>query len=107
MNAWVAKEAGGIPEKELVTIIESARSKVGVPEMTYELAVYRVNRAAFDEKAAADADYSLNTLRGYSKSKAARDGALERLATAIAVTDKKTGEHISLDIRWEENKNHE
>ncbi len=107
MNAWVAKETGEIPEAELVTIIESARSKVGAPEMTYELAVYRVNRAAFEEKAAADADYSLNTLRGYSKSKAARDGALERLGTAIAVTDKKTGEHISLDIRWEENKSHE
>ncbi len=107
MNAWVAKEADGIPEEELVTIIESARSKVGDPAMRYELAIYRVNRDAFDEKAANDAAYNLNTLRGYSKSKAAKDGALERLGTAAAVTDKKTGEHQSLDIRWEDQTHHE
>ena len=99
MNAWVAREAGE-EEESLVTVIESARSRVGNPEMTYELAVYAVNREKFEEKAAADESYTRNTLQGYSKSKAAKDDALTRIGSAVAVTDKHTGGHISLDIQW-------
>ena len=107
MNAWVAGETDLAGEEELVTIIESARSRIGSPQMTYELAIYRIDRAAFDEKAAADEAYTLNTLRGYSKSKAAKDGVLERIGTATAVTDKKTGAHLSITIHWEEQKTHD
>ncbi len=99
MNAWVAREAGE-EEESLITVIESARSRVGNPEMTYELAVYAVNREKFEEKAAADESYTRNTLQGYSKSKAAKDDALTRIGSAVAVTDKHTGGHISLDIQW-------
>ena len=106
MNAWAAGETDWLSEDEMVTIIESARSRVGDPQMTYELAIYRINRAVFDEKAAADATYTLNTLRGYSKSKAAKDTALERIGTGTALTDKKTGAHLSISIQWEE-QNHE
>jgi len=101
MNAWVAGETDLLSEEEMVTIIESARSRVGDPQMTYELAVYRINRPVFDEKAAADETYTLDTLRGYSKSKAAKDNALERIGTGTALTDKKTGAHLSITIRWE------
>ena len=106
MNAWAAGETDWLSEDEMVTIIESARSRVGDPQMTYELAIYRINRAVFDEKAAADESYTLNTLRGYSKSKAAKDAALERIGTGTALTDKKTGAHLSISIQWEE-QNHE
>ena len=111
MNAWVAEESD-IPAQELVTVIESARSTVGSPQMTYELAVYRIDEARFLEKQAeADAavaageegakPYTLDTLNGYSKSKAAKDDALLRVGSGTAVTDKKTGERISLTLTWE------
>lgn len=97
MNAWVCEQAGLDP-KETVTIVESAFRKVGKPEITYTLAVYRVNEDVFNEKAAADEAYTQDTLRGYSKSKAAADEALTRVGTATATTDKGTGAHIELTV---------
>ncbi len=115
MNAWVAeKTKGGNPE-ETVTIIESARSKVGSREMTYELAIYRIDPARLAEKqkkaeqavlageeAAVPYPYTADTLQGYSKSKAARDDTLIRIGSGKAVTDKNTGERISLELTWNE-----
>lgn len=100
MNAWVASQAAGWQEEDLVTVIESARSKVGNPEMTYELAVYAIDREKFEEKAGADTGYTLDTLHGYSKSKAAKDDALTRVANATAVTEKRSGQRKTLDIQW-------
>ena len=96
MNAWIAEENPDLEADGLVTIIESARSTVFDPQMTYELAVYRIDEGRFNEKIAEDSKYTLDTLHGYSKSKAARDDALIRIGSAVAVTDKKTGDHISL-----------
>ncbi|MBR6186015.1 MAG: folate family ECF transporter S component [Clostridia bacterium] len=102
MNAWAAREQDRYPEEEMVTVIQSARSRVGDPHMTYELALYRVDQAKLAEKSAADAGYSLDTLHGYSKSKAAADDTLIRVGEATAVTDKKTQEHLEMTIRWDE-----
>lgn len=101
MNAWVAAENPDLQEENLVTIIESARSQVGNSEMTYELAVYAINEERFKEKAAENEAYTLSTLRGYSKSKAAADDALRRIGSAIAHTNKKTGEHLALQCKFE------
>ena len=115
MNAWVA-ENKSLHADETVTIIESARSKVGSREMTYELAIYRINEEKFATKQAeSEAEiaagkegaksYTKETLNGYSKSKAAKDDALERIGSGTAVTDKGTisdsnpiGDRISMDI---------
>ena len=115
MNAWVAEKIQ-FPSEDTVTVIESARSKVGSREMTYELAVYRINEEKFAAKQAeAEAEiaagkdgaksYTKDTLNGYSKSKAAKDDTLERIGTGIAVTDKGTisdsnpiGDRISMEI---------
>ena len=124
MNAWVAEKASGLKEEETVTVIESARSKVGSREMTYELAIYRIDmekyRAKHDKAEAAAAAgeegakaYTLDTLNGYSKSKAAKDDTLIRIGTGTAVTDKHTmkdlsiGDRISLEINmsWNEETN--
>ena len=101
MNAWVAEVRDDLAESDIVTIIESARSRIGNPEMTYELAVYRIDSQRFQEKAAADGNYTLSTLQGYSKSKAAADDALLRIGSYTAVTDKKTGEHLRLEATTE------
>ncbi len=118
MNAWVTEETPGLKEEETVTIIESARSRVGIREMTYELAVYKIDREIFERKRAEAeaaqaageqnaAAYTTDTLNGYSKSKAAKDDALKRIGTAVAVADKHTGERISLEMTktWEEEQN--
>jgi len=103
MNEWVVAEKPTLKAENTVTVIESARSKVGAKEMTYELAVYRVDTEKFDERKADN--YTLTTLNGYSKSKAAKDDTLVRIGTGTAVTDKGTisetnpvGDHISLEL---------
>ena len=121
MNAWVTKERPELKAEETVTIIESARSKVGSNEMTYELAIYRIDMEKFqakhDEAEAETAAgkegakaYTTDTLNGYSKSKAAKDDTLIRIGTGTAVTDKGTmkdnsiGDRISMEINmsWDE-----
>ena len=100
MNAWVAEESPDEAADSLVTIIESARSQVLNPQITYELAVYRIDEARFREKAAENPKYTLDTLHGYSKSKAAKDDALLRIGSGTAVTDKRTGERQALTLTW-------
>ena len=101
MNEWVLAENLDLAAADTVTIIESARSRIGDPDMTYELAIYRIDGEAFAAKAAADGAYTLDTLHGYSKSKAAADDALIRIGSATAVTDKKTGEKKSIACVFE------
>ena len=115
MNAWITDERPELKPEETVTIIESARSKVGSKEMTYEIAIYRIDMEKYQAKhdeaeAAATAGeegaktYTIDTLNGYSKSKAAKDDALIRIGTGIAVTNKDTmkdnsiGDRISMEI---------
>ena len=115
MNDWVTEERPELKADETVTIIESAGSSVGSREMTYKLAIYRIDRERFEEKraeaeaAAAAGDpeakaYTEETLNGYSKSKAAKDDALIRIGSGTAVTDKHTirddsvGDRISMEI---------
>ena len=113
MNAWVTEERPELKAEETVTIIESARSKVGSNEMTYELAIYRIDmekyQAKHDEAEAMAGKegakpYTADTLNGYSKSKAAKDDTLIRIGTGTAVTDKGTmkdnsiGNRISMEI---------
>ncbi|MBQ8111083.1 MAG: folate family ECF transporter S component [Clostridia bacterium] len=98
MNEWVVAEADGLDAGDTVTIIEAANRKVGDPDLVYTLAVYRLDAEKFAAQAAADETYTLETVRGYSKSKAAKDEALTRIGSATAVTDKKTGEHKSIEV---------
>ena len=115
MNAWVTEQRPELKPEETVTIIESARSAVGSKEMTYELAIYRIDMEKYQAKHdAAEADiaagkegakaYTTDTLNGYSKSKAAKDDTLIRIGTGTAVTDKNTmkdqsiGDRISMEI---------
>ena len=103
MNEWVVSEKPTLKAEETVTVIESARSQVGKKEMTYELAVYRIDKEKFEERKAEN--YTLETLYGYSKSKAAKDDTLVRIGTGTALTDKGTisdtnpvGDHISMEL---------
>ena len=98
MTVWAAQELDLESEAELVAVIQSARSKVGNPQMTYELIVYQVDEETFQQKALDNPAYTLETLIGYSKSKAKADSALIPLATGTVITDKRTGDHISISL---------
>ena len=98
MNRWAAQELSS-EEDSLVTVIQSARSKVGDPQMTYEIIVYCVDQAAFNQKALENPAYTLDTLLGYSKSKAKADEVLIPLAEGTAITNKHTGEHLSISLK--------
>ena len=98
MSEWAQETLAGEQEGPLVAVIQSARSQVGNPEMTYELIVYRVDEAAFQSKSRENPAYTLNTLLGYSKSKAKADGALIPWAEGYAVTNKHTGERLSISL---------
>jgi ECF transporter S component (folate family) len=97
MTEWVRTETGSPDDKDLVVIIESARSKVGVREMTYELSVYSLDR----EKLAENPELTEESIRGFSKSKAANAACLVRKGSATAVTDKKSGEHLSMTVKMD------
>ena len=98
MNAWAAQELS-LEEDGLVTVIQSARSKVGDPQMKYELIVYRVDKAVFDQKSQENPAYTLDTLAGYSKSKAKADDTLIPIAEGTAIANKHTGARLSISLQ--------
>lgn len=77
-------------EMETVTIVESAFKKFLGKEITYTVAVYQLDETA---------EYNLNKLWGYSKSGAAKDPVLTRVATVTFVVDEKTGEILSFEAK--------
>lgn len=101
MGEWAVAESDRLSPEDTVAVIESAYRKVGDPDIVYTVALYRLDAAAFAAKAAQDEGYTLERVKGYSKSKAAADDALTRIATATAVTDRKTGEHKDMEISFE------
>lgn len=101
MRDIVLEQRGESASDETVAIIESAYPKFNDPNVTYSVAVYSVNgeelAANIEEQKAENPDsaYGLDTLNGYSKSKAKADDALESRGYAEIVLDKKTGEVVS------------
>lgn len=85
----------------VVTVIESAIPKFMDPNITYSVAVYTVDQAEFDANVAEalekdpESTYGMDTLNGYSKSKAKADDALVSKGYATIVMDKNTGEVVS------------
>ena len=79
-----------------VTTIESAYKKLGEGYTTYNVAVYVV-----DDDALSASDYTLESLRGLSKSKAsaaAKAGVMVKAATAVIVVDNKTGDVLEFTM---------
>ena len=89
MDAKVHEKTDDYDDLTTVTTIESAYRKLGKGYTTYNVAVYVV-----DDTALSGSDYTLEGLRGLSKSKAAaaaKAGVMTRAANAVIVVDDKTG----------------
>ena len=97
MNAAVLSRHPEYAAEETVTVIESAFPRFLSDEVTYTAAVYRADREALLRRAEADGA-DPEAVRGYSKSKAAKDDALTRLMTVTAVLKGESWEVQS----WQE-----
>lgn len=96
-----------LEEETVVTIIESAYPKFRDPNVTYTVAVYTVDQAELEANIAeaqaedAESTYGMDTLYGYSKSKAKKDDALVSKGYATIVLEKKTGALVSYEDDFE------
>lgn len=103
----VVENNASLEGETVVTIVESAFPKFGDPNVTYSVAVYKVNQEELEaniaEKLADDPEstYGMDTLNGYSKSKAKADDALENVGYATIVLDKNTGAVVSYEDDFE------
>lgn len=101
MRDVVLENNAALADETVVAIVESALPKFGDPNVTYAVAVYTVDAAELEaniaEKKAENPDstYGMDTLNGYSKSKAKADDALVHAGYATVVLNKKTGELVS------------
>jgi len=96
MDAIVHDKSDDYDGLTTVTTVESAYKKLGKGYTTYNVAVYVV-----DDEALAASDYTLESLRGLSKSKAAaaaKDGVMTRAANVTIRVDNKTGEVLEFKM---------
>ena len=101
----VLEESDDWDDMETVTVVESAYKEFLGKEITYTVAVYKVDEEALKANiAAAEAEakengetstYGMDTLWSYSKSPASKDTSLVRVATVCFVVNEKTGEVLS------------
>lgn len=107
MNAIVLENNPQLESATTVSIVESAYPKFGDPNVTYSVAVYSVDEEALEANIAAaqaedsESSYGVETLRGYSKSKARKDSSLTSVGMANIVVDKKTGDVVSYEDDFE------
>ena len=84
----------------VVCIIDSAYRPMFEDETDYTIAVYVLDEEAFAAGTAADSEYTMDTLWGYSKSGPSKDKyqSLIKVASVSIVKNEKTGEIISFVV---------
>ena len=103
----VTEQNASLEGETVVTIVESAIPKFMDPNITYSVAVYTLNQEEFEANTAAELEkdpestYGMDTLNGYSKSKAKKDTSLDPKGYATIVLNKKTGEVVSYEDDFE------
>lgn len=94
MNGLVQEKTDHWNGETTISIVESAYKKFLGSQVRYTVAVYTVDEMALANRE----NCTLDTLRGYSKSKAAGDEVMTRVATATVEQNEKTGEYQSFAI---------
>ena len=90
----VKEQIADLPEGTIVCIVDSAYRPLFGGETDYTVSVYLLDEEAFAAGQAADKDYDMDTLWGYSKSGPGKDPyeSLVKLATATFTVNEKTDE---------------
>ena len=88
----VLENVEDLPEGTIVCIVDSAYRPLFGETTDYTVSVYLLDEAAFAAGQAADKDYDMDTLWGYSKSGPGKDpyGSLVKLGTATFTVTEKT-----------------
>ncbi len=89
MQIYLLSESDAYDDTNTVTIVESAKKKLFDSNVTYSVAVY-----TYDEMSAAEVEKAW----GYSKSKAAKDEKLTRVATATIVVNESSGQVVDFTL---------
>ena len=100
MTELVLEKTDDWDAETVVCIVDSAFRPMFEDETDYTVSVYILDEAAFAAGQAADEDYSMDTLWGYSKSGPKNDEyqSLIKVATAEIQKNEKTGEILSFEI---------
>ena len=93
-------------EGTIVCIVDSAYCGLFEKETDYTVSVYVLDEQAFAAGQAADKDYDMDTLWGYSKSGPKKDpyGSLVKLGTATFTENSKTDEVLEYTYQAEQPK---
>ena len=100
MTQLVLDKTNDWDDETVVCIVDSAFRPMFEQETDYTIAVYVLNKEAFAAGQAADKDYDMDTLWGYSKSGPKNDpyGSLEKVASVKVTKNEKTGEILSWEL---------
>ena len=100
MTELVLEKTGDWDSETLVCIVDSAFRPMFENETDYTVSVYVLDEAAFAAGQAADSEYGMATLWGYSKSGPSKDpyGSMIKVATAKVRKNEKTGEILSFEL---------
>ncbi len=92
MAQIVVEQTDAWDGETVICVVESAYRPLFGKETDYTVAVYILNPEAFAEAQAKNEKYTMDTLWGYSKSKAKKDASLERVALVTLTQNQSTGE---------------
>ena len=100
----VKGQIADLPEGTIVCIVDSAYRPLFGSETDYTVSVYLLDEEAFAAGQAADKDYDMDTLWGYSKSGPGKDKykSLVKLATATFTVNEQSGQVLDfVHIPWD------
>jgi ECF transporter S component (folate family) len=91
-------------EETVVCVVDSAFRPMFEDETDYTVAVYVLDAEAFAAGQAADKNYDMDTLWGYSKSGPSKDKykSLIKVASVHIIKNEKTGEILTFDLTYAE-----
>ena len=100
MTALVLEKTDDWDDETVVCVVDSAFRPMFENETDYTVAVYTLDEEAFAAGQAADKDYTMNTLWGYSKSGPGKDKyqSLVKVASVTLRKNEKTGEILSMEV---------
>ena len=104
MTELVLERTDDWDAETVVCVVDSAFRPMFEDETDYTVAVYVLDEEAFAAGQAADSDYTMDTLWGYSKSGPKKDKyqSLIKGASVSVVKNEKTGEILTFELKYAE-----
>ena len=101
MTQLVLDKTDDWDEETVVCIVDSAFRPMFTDDTDYTVAVYVLDEAAFAAGTAADSEYDMDTLWGYSKSGPKNDpyGSLVKVASVNFVKNEKSGDIADFTVK--------